>query len=455
MKLSHILKTVLFTFVILQFSACQKDDSAGGGPPAAVGELKASVNGAGFTSSAGAELSSSGILTITGEKPDGSTIILRITGAEEGEFPMGERAAGVYIPGDDIMGAYSSLLDGKVKIDQLSRTDSILIGTFNFKGSRMKMGDDGMPMMNNGFPVMEEINITNGSFNIENLISVGDDGGDPGDPDDPGDNGPEHEFSAKVGNRNFEPTKVLVQDTTIAQIPMFRIQAKTTGREMIRLDIPKALGVGIHQMVKISDGTKLIGIYKTESGESLSSSPGTLEITEFDLEEGFLKAKFSFTAVDPLGRNSTTVRITEGKLTIFFEGTQGANNLLKAKVDGSNYLPEAVLVEREVINQYPRVIMKTQVGDQALEIAFPETVRVGTYDMATEATRGNEVIGIFVPVVGTSIKYYSESGTFTITEINRQTGVVSGEFKYNAVDASGQDPTEYDITEGIFTIQIP
>jgi len=451
MKLSNILKTLFIAVVVLQFASCQKDDSSGGGGiPAAEGELRATINGNSFVSNTATAELNNGRLLISGES-NGQKIQLWISNPTQGEFNFSDVVAGIYTENPTEM-PYSSRADGKIKIETFSQTDSIVKGTFNFKGYRIAMDDDGNPVMNNGMPVTEEINITNGSFNIHNL--TGTTGGDDGEPGD-GDDEPEHEFTARIGNKDFVPRRIKVTDTVVANVPMMRIEASAQSREKIRIDIPKTLGVGTHQMVKISDGTKLIGVYKNEEGLRLTSNPGTLEITEIDLQEGFIKGKFEFTAKDPLGQYSTSVRITRGAFTINFEGRDGANNLLKAKVDGEEYLPEAVLVEREVMGQYPRLLMKTRVGDRAMEIHFPETVRVGTYDFVLEADRGNEVVGVFVPIVGTSITYYSGSGTLTITAIDRSRGIVEGEFHFVAVDATSQDPTEYEVTEGVFNIMIP
>lgn len=462
MKIKNIFKAFLLTFVILQFAACEREEPMDiNTPNSGNGEFRAEIGGESFVaSSVRAGITPTGKMVLSGVKPEGEQIKIYIANPEEGEVNFSENVRGTYYAAGEPSRPFLTGNNGRLRIETLNTTDSIISGTFRFKGHRQALDEDGDPLIDEmGIPVMEEVEMTDGYFRMTEFESIqdedqgDDDDDDDGDDDDNGD--PEHEFSAYIGNREFIPSKIIVEDTLISRTAMWRIHARSSGREMIRLDIPKDLEIGTHSMVDMSNGTQLIGIYKPSSGESYASSPGTLEITEIDLEEGFMKGEFSFTAVDPLGNRTTTYDIRRGKFTIRFEGTQGANNLFKAKINGADYEPEAVIIERELLNQYTRVTMKTQVENQILEITFYESIQPGTYSMVQEAERGNEIVGKYVPRAGTSISYYSGDGLFTITSLDRATGVVTGEFSFIATDANQQDQSEYSITEGEFEIRLP
>src|SRR5690606_26823086 len=160
--------------------------------------------------------------------------------------------------------------------------------------------------------------------------------------------------------------------------------------EIMRIDVPRSLGVGTFDMVNISDGTKLIGLYNAGGGaEYLTSNPGSITISEFDLELGILKATFNFTANDPLHQLHDVYEISEGEFTVYFEGVPGANNAFSATVNGTNYAPDTIEITTEVVNQYPRVTISTTVGDEKMVLTFPLTVTVGSFEMGTEVIEGD------------------------------------------------------------------
>src|SRR5690606_26036772 len=100
-------------------------------------------------------------------------------------------------------------------------------------------------------------------------------------------------------------------------VHMIKVEAKSNTGELIRIDVPRSLGIGTFDMANISDGTKLIALYNAGNGaENLTSNPGTITITEFDLELGILTATFSFTGNDPLNQIPDTVEVTEGSFTV-------------------------------------------------------------------------------------------------------------------------------------------
>lgn len=455
MKITNILSVLILSFLAIQFVSCEKDDDSTSGfdLPISDGEFRAKINGSTFLASETEAVLDSAKLVLAGTKANGEEIRIIVANPTEGTFPLSEaNTTATYQDGGGTLPYVS--IEGEITIDVLNPEDSLVSGKFNFKAVRFLLNDNGMPVMgDDGMPQTEDINVTDGGFQLTNLVEVtgGNNGGIGGDPIEPE---PEHEFMARIDGTNFNPHRVLLSETTVGGVSMFKIEAFSL-REMIRIDVPRNLGLGTHEMVNMSDGTKLIGIYRALNGVGLSSNLGELTITQVNLEEGFLTATFKFTANDPLDRTNDEVNITNGTFTIYFEGVHGGNNILSAKVDGVDYNPNAVVLEKDVVNQYPVVRMKTNVDDQELTIQFPETIRVGTYTMTNEVQVGNEVMGIYTPIVNTTISYYSLEGTFTVTELDRQTGIVEGTFEFTATDRTGQDETVYEITDGTFNIILP
>jgi len=220
--------------------------------------------------------------------------------------------------------------------------------------------------------------------------------------------------------------------------------------------VASSTGVTLHAAIPASERAVLIALYNAGNGaDNLTSNPGTITITEFDLELGILTATFSFTGNDPLNQIPDTVEVTEGSFTVFFEGVPGANNAFTANVDGASYNPDEIVITTSIVNQYPRVTITTTKGDQRMELTFPLTVTVGTFDMETEIIDGNEVVASYTPEVGTSITYVSSPGSLVITNYNIADGLIEGIFNFTGVDGSGQDPTVHQITGGEFLIVLP
>jgi hypothetical protein len=242
----------------------------------------------------------------------------------------------------------------------------------------------------------------------------------------------------------------------VGDVHMIKIEALNAERQLMRIDVPRSLGVGTFNMVRISDGTKLIALYNAAGGaENLTSDPGTITITEFDLEAGVLKATFNFTGTDPLNQLPDVVEVTEGSFTAYFEGVPGANNTFTANIDGAAYAPDDLVVETSVVNQYPRVTITTTKDDKRMVLTFPLTVTEGTFEMGTEVVIGDEIVATYTPMVGTSITYVSIPGSLVITNYDLANGIIEGTFNFTGRDATGQDPTIYQITGGEFLVVLP
>ena len=463
----YFLKGVLLAFIAFQFFSCENEPLTGEFVQeeqnnAEEGQFKAQIEGQEFiANSVSATLTTDNQLVITGSKAGGEKITLAVVNAAIGSFDLSmggtNQNSGSYFDGSsnllpyisaDALGGY-----GLMNLTALDMSSETVTGTFSFVGVRIKVDGDGNPILdNNGDPVLEQLAITSGAFNeipfILDDTGGGGGGGGGGDPD--------NEFFAKVDGVNFQADNLTVTEPMVGDVHMIKIEARSDAGELMRLDIPRSLGVGTFDMVRISDGTDLIGLYNAGAGaDNLTSNPGTITITEFDLELGVLKATFAFTGTDPLNQAPDVVEVTDGILTIFFEGVPGANNMFTANVDGTAYVAEDISITTAVFNQYPTITITTTVADQRMVLTFPATITEGTHEMGTEVIEGDEIVGTYTPIVGTSITYVSNPGTINITNYDIANGIIEGTFNFSAVDATGQDPTIYQISGGEFLAVLP
>ncbi|AFL82080.1 hypothetical protein Aeqsu_2627 [Aequorivita sublithincola DSM 14238] len=465
MKKMYLLKGMLLAFIAFQFFSCSNEPLTGEFPQeedqnnAEEGQFIAQIDGQEFiANSVEATLFGDEKLVISGIKPGGEIVTLEVLDPGVGSFNLTRgltnKNGGLYFDGStnelpyvsaDALGGF-----GLMNISALDATAKTVTGTFSFVGFRNKLDSDGNPILDgNGKPVTEKIQISSGAFN--SIPYTLEDTGGGGGGDDP-----ENEFFAKVDGVDFIADNIIVTEPMVGDVHMIKIEAKTLEGQLMRIDVPRSLGVGAFDMVRISDGTKLIAVYNAGAGaENLTSDPGTITITEFDLEAGVLKATFKFTGTDPINQLPDVVEVTAGKLTAYFEGVPGANNSFTASVDGATYTPNEIVVETSVVNQFPRLTITTTKGKKSMVLSFPLTVTEGTYAMGTEVVDGDEVVATYTPVVGTSITYISNPGSLVITNYDLQAGLIEGTFTFTGKDGSGQDPTIYQITAGEFLIVLP
>ena len=464
MKKMYLIKGMLLAFLAFQFFSCENEPLTGEFPQgdqndADEGQFRAQIDGQQFIAvTATAILTSDNELVIMGVKPGGKNITLGITDAAVGSFSLltggTNENAGAYFDGSTNVVPYISAEafggSGQLQITELDTAEQTVSGTFSFVGVRIKIDADGNPVLDgDGNPIMEDVDITNGAFNsIPYELDDTGGGGGTGNPND--------EFFAKVDGIDFIADSISVTEPVISTKRMIKVEAKSNTGELLRIDVPRSLGEGTFDMVRISDGTKLIAVYNAGAGaENLTSNPGSITITDFDLELGVLKATFNFTGTDPLNQLPDVVQVTEGSFTVHFEGVPGANNAFSANVNSASYTPEEISVTASTVNQYPRITISTTMGDQKMELSFPLTVTEGTFAMETEVVDGDEIVGSYTPVVGTSITYVSNPGSLVITNYDMENGIIEGIFNFTGIDATGQDPTIYQISGGTFLIVLP
>jgi hypothetical protein len=422
------------------------------------GEFRANVGIANFsTGLAVGVLSNTDLLTITGTVPDtGESIVLTIENPGVGTFNitagLGTQNSGVYIetnPENPFVSDGTFGVFGQLNITEFDAQNATVSGTFSFTGVRVVLDVDGNPVLDsNGQPTLETEEITNGIFN--KIPYTTEDQGGGGTPIT-------DEFFAKVDGVNFDAESVTTSLNTVAGVSVVKIVAVNELGEIIRIDIPEDLGIGTFAMEPLSDGTKLIGLFNPATvGENLTSNPGTINITRFNVFTGIIEATFEFTATDPLGQDSSIAEITEGSFKVDYISSPGDTvTSFTAFIDGEFFGPDSIFVGETIFNGLSRFNITAIISDtgQKMGLFFPTDIEIGTYEMTTNLIDGSEKFCQYTPEIGETITYISNPGTLTISDYDQEAGFVEGTFTYTALDLTAQDPEVYQITEGEFTIE--
>jgi hypothetical protein len=330
------------------------------------GEFRANVGIANFsTGLAVGVLSNTDLLTITGTVPDtGESIVLTIENPGVGTFNitagLGTQNSGVYIetnPENPFVSDGTFGVFGQLNITEFDAQNATVSGTFSFTGVRVVLDVDGNPVLDsNGQPTLETEEITNGIFN--KIPYTTEDQGGGGTPIT-------DEFFAKVDGVNFDAESVTTSLNTVAGVSVVKIVAVNELGEIIRIDIPEDLGIGTFAMEPLSDGTKLIGLFNPATvGENLTSNPGTINITRFNVFTGIIEATFEFTATDPLGQDSSIAEITEGSFKVDYISSPGDTvTSFTAFIDGEFFGPDSIFVGETIFNGLSRFNITAIISD--------------------------------------------------------------------------------------------
>ena len=422
------------------------------------GEFRANVGINNFsTNLAAGVLSSSNLLIITGTIADtGESIILTIENPGVGTYNLtaglGTLNSGAYIQtssGNPYISDGTFGVSGQLNITDFDTENTKVSGTFSFTGVRVALDVDGNPVLDsNGQPTLETQEITDGIFS--KIPYTNEDQGGGGTPIT-------DEFFAKVDGVNFDAESVTTSLNTVAGVSVVKIVAVNELGEIIRIDIPEDLGIGTYAMESLSDGTKLIGLFNPATvGENLTSNPGTINITRFNIFTGVIEATFEFTATDPLGQDPSIAEITEGSFKVDYISSPGDTvTSFAAFIDGDFFGPDSIFVGETIFNGLSRFNITVIISDtgQKMGLFFPTDIEIGTYEMTTNLIDGSEKFCQYTPEIGETITYISNPGTLTILDYDQEAGFVEGTFTYTAVDLTDQDPVIYEITEGEFTIE--
>ncbi len=457
-----LFKGVLFTFMALLIFSCDNEPLEGEFPQDQIpsqldpGQFKAEIDGSDFVSTTGqATVDQNNKLILTApDDSSGNTIRLTAENIGVGTFNLTYSEGvvnnlGEYIEQGDLQNPFASVQllggSGQLQITEYDVSALTISGTFTFVGTRLVL--DGQ-----GNPDTEEISITGGVFNKIPFIQITDDNGGGGGGSDPMDT-----FAAEIDAATFVVDTLIVERIVLSDIPMIRIMAKDAEGAKIRVDVPEQLGVGTHEMVSISNGTQLIGLYNSNTGgENLTSNPGSITITEFNTVRGQLTASFNFTGTDPFNQDPTTVEVSQGEFSVSYEpDPMNPNTPFTAEIDDVFFNPGFNITAEETIVEGNSVVLITATsGTERIEILFPAVLTAGTYGMSKMIADGDEIVGFYTPEVGVSPTYTSDPGELTLTAFDLTTGVLEGTFFFTASDPEGVNPEVFEITLGSFTMLI-
>ncbi|MDB9913051.1 DUF6252 family protein [Flavobacteriaceae bacterium] len=464
MKKFELLKWTIALIVFINFSACINEPLEGEFPQNEdiinidEGGFRADIGFNRFTADAAVgTLSTSNVLTITGSILEtGESIVLIVGNPDIGTFNL---TAGL---GTDNSASYfetatsnsyvsfgTSGASGQLSITEFDIENLKISGTFSFTGTRFATDATGNPILDAaGNPVIEDEEITNGIFNKINFTNEDQGGG--GTPIN-------DVFFAKVDGVDFDSESVTTTLNDVAGVSVVKIVAVNEEGEILRIDIPEDLGLGTYDMLALSDGTKLIGLYNPASiGENLTSNPGKITITRFNTFTGIIEATFNFTATDPVGPDQTVAEITEGNFKVDYISSPGDTvTSFTATIDDEVFGPDSIFVGESIFNGVSRFNITAIVSNtgQKMGLFFPKNIEVGTYELTTNLIDGSEKFSQYTPEIGVSMTYISSPGSLTILDYDLGARIIEGTFSFSAIDQTSQDPTEYIVTEGEFTLE--
>ncbi len=466
MKKVQLFNWLLIAFVAIQFTSCENEPLEGVFPEdddiinVEEGGFIATIDGSEFIAeSASGIMSSENTLILTGVTSSGVTIILTAEQVAVGVFDitagLGNLNSGIYSNDDNSPYISAGALggSGSLYLSEIDEVGLTVSGTFSFTGVRLAFDDDGNPILDgDGNPVLDMVEITSGEFN--KIAYVLDDTG--------GEIPIEDEFFAKVDGVGFVPESITTTLNEYAGIKVVKIVAVNAEGAIMRIDVPEELGIGTFDMEALSDGTKLISLYNSNTGgENLTSNPGTITITKFNTNTGIIEATFSFTATDPIDLDPTINEITEGSFAIDYISVPGETvSTFTAEVDGNFFNPDSITVSETSFNGVSRfsiTVIQTDVGtgmNQTMGLFFPTNIEVGTYEMTNQLIDGTEVFAQYSPDFGNSVIFRSNPGILTIVDYDEEAGIIEGTFSFTAVDILNQDESIYEVTNGEFTLEL-
>ncbi|MDX1461525.1 MAG: DUF6252 family protein [Marinirhabdus sp.] len=463
MKIFKLRSLFLLTFFSLVFVGCEDEPLEGefvvDEPTADPGQFVATIDGEQFTASSVEANIINGGLVVVGINDAGQSVSINVLNKSECVFNLDSAGAfGGYIAGGNVYSSFAvgtDVTSGSLEITSYNTEDLLVSGTFEFVAVENIGGQAGTATVTitDGSFTAIPINVVSGDVEPSECDPTG--GGSSGG----GGSGTEPDtLFAVVDGVDFFPTSVEVLQYMVGMEPMIQVKANDSISEStVRIDIPENLLTGTFDMFNgISDGTRLIGYYSDNNGgETLSSNPGTITITEFNSQTGRLAANFNFTATDPLNTDPTVVQITEGTFDVGFVPTPGnVSFFFEANVNGNPFEPETAIATQSNFEGVDIITISATIGDRLMELNFPASVGPGTYGMSPLLVSGNEVVGSYSPDVMEMVTFTSDPGTLEIVSFDTTTGVIEGTFSFTAKDATLTDPAIYEITDGSFIVEL-
>lgn len=418
----------------------------------------AKVNGVPFEAATIIAQLNNGVLVITATNAAGDTLLLTATNLGECTYDLSlsSNPAQYFVAGDENIYVTLGVLGGSGSMTVETYLPDVLTvsGTFNFTGARL--------VNSGGGSTTQLVNVTEGVFTALPVELVNGDatprdcsttnGGDDGQMD------AEDSFFALVDGEEFIDTTFEAEEILVGGEPVIKITATNDTEATIQFFVPKDLTIGTYELESIFNGPTLIGIYnKGDGSNNQTSSPGTITFTEFGAITGKISANFSFSAVDPVNGGEPT-EITEGAFNIdYIENSTSPGNEFSATIDGEEYLPTLIEFQQSPFNGFTRINVTTQNTDtnQSLTLSFDIPLEAGVYEMSPLLETGEEKIGILNPDIGNSLLFRSNPGLLTIVSYEISSGVVEALFEFTAVDPLGNNPNQFEVSNGRFLITLP
>ncbi|MBV1922488.1 MAG: hypothetical protein KUG68_00515 [Flavobacteriaceae bacterium] len=339
---------------------------------------------------------------------------------------------------------------GAAEITEFNEDEQYVSGNFTFTAKRIKTDPiTEEPILDeSGNEIIETIEVDCGNFNRLPFVIIDLTGNNQDSLN--------NEFFAKVDEVDFVPTSISAtriesdQDNVV-----IKIEAINNVGDLIRIDIPESLTEGTYDMVNLSDGTQLIGMYNPTqtASENLTSNPGTITITDINAYTGDIEAIFSFTGTDPIGIDPAVVQVTEGSFTVDYLPSIDINNVILATVNDDIFISNYTEVTTSVFNNITRYNYRSvdEGSSESIRLIVPSTITIGTHDISDVLITGEEVVAYWAGS-GTSPNLIANSGTFTVIEHNEDTGLIEGVFEFLVIDTSVNPPLEYVVSNGEFSL---
>ena len=339
---------------------------------------------------------------------------------------------------------------GVAELTEFNLVEQYASGTFSFTAKRFKrdLFTNEIVLDASGNEIIEELVVNCGNFNrVPFTISDATEGTTGFST---------NEFFAKVDEVDFEPISITAQRQFLGDDVVINIRALNDVGDLLRIDIPETLTEGTYDMLSLSDGSQLIGMYNPTmtASENLTSNPGTITITDINIFTGDIEATFSFTGTDPLGIDPAVVQVTEGSFSIDYLPNTNFNNIIIAEVNGEPYFSNYTEVNTSIFNNITRINYHSEDNEtnKSISLILPSTITIGTYEISTTLITGEEVLALYSNEQGVSSTLLANSGTLIINEHNEDTGLVEGEFEYTTMDTTVDPPVEYIISSGEFSL---
>lgn len=439
MRKNLLLTSLTVIMAFLSLTSCDNEPLGDGFPenidpnPDVEANFQVDIDSVTFVADHASMNTQNGVTMINGIKNNGTTVTMMFAGSGTGTYILGDTTEGGSAAGYSVQGEIPYVVDVEagseniLKVTQYDVTNGLASGTFSFTVTHTIENEEGEE-------VTETVELTNGSFeNIELESDV--------EPEPPqGD----FNFEVKLDGEQFTGEEItgasLNEDGLLI--------SATMGNKEIGFQIfnPE---VGIYDISADDEGLVLYDPNNTDDESPLfSSSGGTLEITELDMENGTVSGTFSGTLTEAFGSESD-IEMTEGVFENIQFSTAAPTEAGTALIDGEEF--NANVFPKTFLEQTVQVDLDNNLNE-VISLRLPEDLTPGTYAITTgDSTTDFSAVYRFTDADGNEFYYNSvaDSGEIVIDSV--ESDIVTGTFNFTG-EAYNGDTVE--VTEGEFTVDI-